>query len=82
MYTKYTYDKLTVTAQNYNNKVSVEIPSDASLCELMEAFKTLTIGLTYSPDSWKDVILQLADEYREIDEYQKERDDNLKTYGL
>lgn len=68
MYTKYIYDKLTVTAQNYNKKISVEIPSDTDLYDLMQAFKTLTIGLTYNSDNWKEVILQLAEEYREIDE--------------
>lgn len=73
MYTKYIYDKLTVTAQNYNKKISVEIPSDTDLYDLMQAFKTLTIGLTYNSDNWKEVILQLAEEYREIDEMNLQR---------
>jgi hypothetical protein len=66
MYTKYEHEKTIVSAQAYNNKVTVELPIDASLTELMGAFRTLAIGLTYSPDSWKDVVMQLADEYREI----------------
>jgi hypothetical protein len=68
MYNKYEYTKTVVSAQAYNNKVTVELPLDANLNDLMEAFRTLAIGLTYSPDTWKEVIMQLADEYREIEE--------------
>jgi hypothetical protein len=68
MYNKYEYTKTVVSAQAYNNKVTVELPLDANLNDLMEAFRTLAIGLTYSPDTWKEVIMQLADEYHEIEE--------------
>jgi hypothetical protein len=79
MYNKYEYPKTVVSAQAYNNKVTVELPIDANLNDLMDAFQTLVIGLTYSPDSWKDIIMQLADEYREIEEmHSRQNNWNLK----
>jgi hypothetical protein len=75
MYNKYEHNKTVVSAQAYNNKVTVELPIDANLNDLMDAFRTLVIGLTYSPDSWEHVIMQLADEYREIEEMRSRKSD-------
>jgi hypothetical protein len=58
------YQKLLLSAQSYNNKVTVEIPCDSNLAEFLEACKTLAIGVTYSEVSWHNVIIALADEYR------------------
>ena len=57
-----------ITGQQYGTKVSVELDhSDTELDELMDAFETLVIGLGYHPDSWKQWIVDRADEYRETD---------------
>jgi hypothetical protein len=61
----YEFNKLTVAAQSYNNKVSVELPLDSNLNEFVNACRVLAIGLTYHEDSWKRVIIDMADEYRE-----------------
>ncbi len=60
-------DKPTIiTAQQYGTKVSVELDhSDTSLDELMDAFETLIIGLGYHNDTWKEWILDRANEYQE-----------------
>ena len=55
-----------ITAQQYGTKVSVELDhSDTSLDELMDAFETLIIGLGYHNDTWKEWILDRANEYQE-----------------
>ena len=61
------FDKPTIiTAQQYGTKVSVELDhSDTDIDELFDAFETLVIGLGYHPDSWKQWIMDRADEYRE-----------------
>lgn len=57
-----------ITAQQYGTKVSVELDhSDTSLDELMDAFHTLIVGLGYHESTWKEWILDRADEYREED---------------
>jgi len=63
MYTKYKYNELTLTATNYNNKVSVELPCDAELSEVFDAFKTLLSGLGYFEDALEPIILDQAEMY-------------------
>jgi len=55
-----------ITAQQYGTKVSVEIDhSDTDLDELMDGFQTLIVGLGYHQTSFKNWVLDRADEYRE-----------------
>jgi len=63
MYTKYKFNELTLTATNYNSKVSVELPSDAELSEVFDAFKTLLSGLGYFEDALEPIILDQAEIY-------------------
>jgi hypothetical protein len=57
-----------ITGQQYGTKISVELDhSDTELDELMDAFETLVIGLGYHPDSWKQWIVDRADEYKNDD---------------
>jgi dsDNA-specific endonuclease/ATPase MutS2 len=63
MYTKYKFNELTLTATNYNNKVSVELPSDAGIQELFDAFKTILSGLGYYEDALEHIILEEAERY-------------------
>lgn len=62
---KYMYDKLTITAQSYDRKISVEHPQDLDMMELMELFKAIAMSLTFSESTWEDAVLTLAEEYNE-----------------
>ena len=56
------------TAENYGTKISVEVDhSDLSLDEVMDAFQTLIIGMGYHENSFKNWVIERADEYRETD---------------
>ena len=67
-----------ITAQQYGTKISVELNhSDTELDELMDAFQTIIVGLGYHDSSWKNWILDRADEYREE---QIENDTELGLY--
>lgn len=57
------YNTTTLTASAYNRKVSVELPLDCSANELLDAFRAIMIGLTYSPDGFNDAILNYVDEH-------------------
>ena len=64
-----------ITAQQYGTKVSVEIDhSDTDIDELFDAFQTLVVGLGYHESAWKQWIIDRADEYREEDEEETEKD--------
>jgi len=55
-----------ITAQQYGIKVSVELDhSDTDIDDLMEAFRTLVVGLGYNDLVWKEWVVDRADEYRE-----------------
>lgn len=57
-----------ITGQNYGTKVSVEIDhSDVSLDELFDAFETIIVGMGFHRETWKQQILDMADEFREED---------------
>jgi hypothetical protein len=57
-----------ITAQQYGTKTTVEVDhSDLSLDEVMDAFQTLIIGMGYHENSFKNWVIERADEYRETD---------------
>lgn len=51
------YKELTLTASNYDRKISVEIPMDSDANEVFTAFKTLMIGLTFHDKSFNDAVV-------------------------
>ena len=56
----------TITGEQYGTKVSVQLDhSDTDIDELFDAFETIAIGLGYHSDTWKQWILDRANEYQE-----------------
>jgi hypothetical protein len=56
------------TAETYGTKISVEVDhSDLSLDEVMDAFQTLIIGMGYHENSFKNWVIERANEYNETD---------------
>ena len=56
------------SAQTYGTKTTVEVDhSDLSLDEVMDAFQTLIIGMGYHENSFKNWVIERAEEYNETD---------------
>jgi len=54
------------TGEAYGIKISIDHDhSDLIIDELMDAFETIAIGLGYHKDSWKNWIIDRANEYQE-----------------
>ena len=54
------------SAQTYGTKTIVELDhSDLDLDEVMDVFKTLIVGMGYNSDSFKQWVLEMAEEYKE-----------------
>jgi hypothetical protein len=69
------------TGEAYGVKTSVEHDhSDLDIDQLMDAFETIAIGLGYHSNSWKQWILDRADEYRETDA--EDLKEKLEEYTL
>ena len=59
---------LIISAKLYDTKVTIEKDnSDVTIDELMQVFEYITISLGYQPESWKNLILEMADEMKEDD---------------
>jgi hypothetical protein len=54
-----------ITANNYDISISIERPDDITISELLEMFRTIAIGVTFTPVQWDNGILDLADEIRD-----------------
>ena len=72
MYTQ-KYKELTLTVTSYNRKISIELPCDTEMGELVDAFEALVVGLGYSSDSWKEVIVERG-EFFQIQELRNQKD--------
>ena len=57
--------KLTLTGQSYCNEVSISIEEDSTIGEVLDAFKVITMGLTFSSDQFNQAIIDLAQEIEE-----------------
>ena len=56
------------TAETYGTKTTVEVDhSDLSLDEVMDVFQTLIIGMGYHENSFKNWVIDRAQEYNETD---------------
>jgi hypothetical protein len=56
------------TAETYGTKIKVKIDhSDLSLDEVMDVFQTLIIGMGYHENSFKNWVIERANEYNETD---------------
>ena len=56
------------TAETYGTKTTVEVDhSDLSLDEVMDVFQTLIIGMGYHENSFKNWVIERANEYNETD---------------
>lgn len=58
-------DKLTLTGQSYNNEVSISIEEDSTIGEVLDAFKVIMMGLTFSSEQFNQAIIDLAQEIEE-----------------
>jgi hypothetical protein len=69
------------TAQQYGTKTTVEVDnSDLTLDEVMDAFQTLIIGMGYHESSFKNWVIERAEEYNETDA--EDLKEKLEEYTL
>lgn len=79
---RYIYPHTTVTAQAYNRKISVELSLDATIDEVLDAFKTIALGMTFHETSWKNAIIELAHEYLDEEKRLDNSLDEEKQYEI
>jgi hypothetical protein len=55
-----------ITIEFEENSISFTESDDLDIHQLLEVYERLTLAQGYHPNSWKDGILSLADEYEEV----------------
>lgn len=55
-------NKLKITASCYDKEIILIMDEGSTIDELLDAFKVITIGLTFSHKQWEQGIIDLAQE--------------------
>ena len=58
-------NKLKITASCYNKEITLVMDEGSTIDELLDAFKVIAIGITFSPKQWEQAIIELAQELQE-----------------
>lgn len=72
-------DEMTFTVTAYGKTASITVPDDIDLFDFLENCKNLATTIGYHENSWKDAVIELANEYLMEEEEQVEK--NLRDYG-
>lgn len=51
-----------LTAEHYNRKVTVELSDDSDADEVLDACRTLAIGMTYHPNSFLEAAIRYVND--------------------
>lgn len=44
--------------------MNITVSQDINITQLLSVYERLTVAMTYTPETWKDAIIRLADEYK------------------
>lgn len=58
-------NKLKITASCYDKEITLVMDEGSTIDELLDAFKVIAIGITFSPKQWEQAIIELAQELQE-----------------
>lgn len=65
-------EKTFVSAKLYDKTITISgFAADSNLLDLLEIFQAVSIGLTYSQESWENCIIELAEVYKENQEVRR-----------
>lgn len=58
------YKETTLTASAHNTKITIEIPWDSTASDLLDAFKTIMVGLGYNVETFDEVLEEYLENNR------------------
>lgn len=73
-------DNMTFTVTAYNKTVTITMPDDIDMHEFLDTCRTLAMSTGYHENSWKDAVIEMADDYLESDRIMEENNNNLWNY--
>jgi hypothetical protein len=72
-------DTMTFTVTAYGKSVTITQPSDIDIHQFLNTCRNLAISIEYAEVSWKDAVIEMANEY--LEEEEREVEKNLRDYG-
>ena len=72
-------DNMTFTVTAYGKTVTISQPEDIDIYEFLDTCRDLAIAMRYHEDSWKDAVVEMANDY--LIEEEKEVEKNMRDYG-
>jgi hypothetical protein len=61
-------ENMTFTVTAYGKTVTITMPDDIDMHEFLATCRDLAIATRYHEDSWKDAVIEMANEYLEEEE--------------
>jgi hypothetical protein len=56
-------EKIKIKAEGFNTKIKIEVEDDINITDLLRVFKTISLSLGYSENTFHGGILEYAEEY-------------------
>jgi hypothetical protein len=72
-------DNMTFTVTAYGKTVTITQPEDIDIYEFLDTCRDLAIAMRYLEDSWKDAVVEMANDY--LIEEEKDVEKNMRDYG-
>lgn len=72
-------DYMTLTATAYGKTVTITQPNDIDIHQFLNTCRNLALSIEYAEVSWKDAVIEMANEY--LEEEEREVEKNLRDYG-
>lgn len=72
-------DYMTLTVTAYGKTVTVTQPDDIDIHQFLNTCRNLALSIEYAEVSWKDAVIEMANEY--LEEEEREVEKNLRDYG-
>lgn len=72
-------DEITLSVTSFNKTTSITQPDDIDMHEFLDSCRNLALAAGYHEGSWKDAVIEMANEY--LDEEEMEVEKNLRDFG-
>lgn len=72
-------DYMTLTVTAYGKTVTITQPNDIDIHQFLDTCRNLALSIEYAEVSWKDAVIEMANEY--LEEEEREVEKNLRDYG-
>jgi hypothetical protein len=71
--------EITLSVTSFGKTTNITQPDDIDMHQFLDTCRNLAIAAGYHEDSWKDAVIEMANDY--LEEEEREVEKNLRDYG-